>query len=73
MPKLSAPSGAEMVKILEQKGYSQVRTKGSHVRMYPPDYMPEARKVTVPLHKRLKTGTLSSIMRDAGLSREDLR
>ncbi len=73
MPKLPPISGAEMVKVLERKGYSQIRTRGSHVRLYPPDFLPNAKKVTVPLHKRLKTGTLSGIMKDAGLTLDDLK
>ena len=73
MPKPPAISGAEMIKILERKGYAQIRTRGSHVRLYPPEYLPNAKKVTVPLHKQLKVGTLLSILRDSGLSIEDLR
>ena len=73
MPKLPVLSGAEMVRILERKGYSQVRTRGSHVRLYPPTYLPEAKKVTVPLHKLLKVGTLFSIMKDSGLTFDDLK
>ena len=68
-----AISGAELIKILRRKGYVQVRTRGSHVRLYPPDFLPNARKVTVPLHKRLKTGTLINIMRDANLTVQDLK
>ena len=70
MPKLS---GADVIKILERKGYAQVRTRGSHVRLYPPEYLVNAKKVTVPLHKQLKQGTLMNIMRCAGLSAEDLQ
>lgn len=73
MPKLPLIRGAEMVKVLERKGYRQVRIKGSHVRMYPPSFLPLARKVTVPLHKQLKQGTMSSIMKDAELTIEDLK
>lgn len=73
MPKLPGISGAELIKILERKGYVSMRTKGSHVRLYPPDFSSNAKKVTVPLHKRLKTGTLLNIMKDAGLTTEDLR
>jgi predicted RNA binding protein YcfA (HicA-like mRNA interferase family) len=73
MPKLPGISGAELIRILEGKGYVQVRTKGSHVRLYPPIFSPGAKKVTVPLHKRLKTGTLLSIMRDTGVTAEDLQ
>lgn len=71
MPKLPAFSGAEMIRILERKGYVQVRTRGSHARLYPPDYLPEAKKITVPLHKQLKTGTLAGIIKDAGLTTGD--
>ncbi len=73
MPKLPVLSGIALMKILERKGYSEVRTKGSHARLYPPDFNPNAKKVTVPLHKQLKAGTLSSIMKDAGLTIEDLK
>ncbi|MBI4088718.1 type II toxin-antitoxin system HicA family toxin [Candidatus Kaiserbacteria bacterium] len=72
MPKLPAISGAEMIHVLKQKGYVQVRTRGSHVRLYPPEYLPEAKKVTVPLHKQLKAGTLASIMKNTGLTAGDL-
>ena len=72
MPKMPRLSGEDMVKILERKGYVQVRTKGSHIRLYPPDSIPGLKKVTVPLHKHLKPGTFSRIMKDAGLSPEDL-
>jgi len=73
MSKLPKLSGAELIKILERKGYTQVRTRGSHVRLYPPNFLPNAKKVTVPLKKELKTGTFLSIMRDAGLTTEDLK
>lgn len=73
MPKLPGLSGAELVKILVRNGYVQMRTKGSHVRLYPPEVPSDLKKVTVPLHKRLKPGTLSGIMKDTGLTLEDLR
>ncbi len=57
MPKLPAISDAEIIKILERKGYIQVRTRGSHVRLYPPDFLNDTKKVTVPLHKELKMAT----------------
>lgn len=71
MPKLPKLSGAELIRVLERHGYEQVRTKGSHVRLYPPKSS-GLKKVTVPLHKELKTGTLSNILKDAGLTIEDL-
>ena len=71
MSKLPKLSGAELIRILEQHGYEQARIKGSHVRLYPSGSS-GLKKVTVPLHKELKTGTLSNIMKDAGLTFEDL-
>ena len=71
MPKFPRLSVAEMIRILEHKGYIQVRTKGSHVRLYPPEYS-AAKKITVPLHGELKVGTLLSIMKAAGLTIDDL-
>lgn len=73
MPKLPKLSGLEIIKILERKGYIQVRIKGSHARLYSPDFLPHAKKVTVPLHKQLKTGTLLNIMKDTGLAIKDLK
>jgi predicted RNA binding protein YcfA (HicA-like mRNA interferase family) len=72
MPKLPRISGAKLVKILEREGYERVRTCGSHVRLYPPSFLPNAKKVTVPLHGELKIGTLSNIMKDSGLTIEDI-
>ena len=73
MSGFPAISGAELIKILEKKGYQQIRTRGSHVRLYPPSFMVNAKKVTVPLHKRIKLGTFSRIIKDAGLSADDLK
>lgn len=73
MPIYPSISGAELIKILEKKGYTQMRTRGSHVRLYPPEFLAGAKKVTVPLHKQLKIGTLTSIMKDAKLTVEDLK
>ena len=72
MPRLLRLSGAKLIGILEEHGYQQARTKGSHARLYPP-HGSGLKKVTVPLHKELKTGTLSAIMKDAGLTIEDLQ
>jgi predicted RNA binding protein YcfA (HicA-like mRNA interferase family) len=73
MPKLLVLSGAELIRILEHHGYGQIRTRGSHVRLYPPEYSVGLKKVTVPLHVQLKRGTLINIMKDTGLTVEDLK
>lgn len=72
MGKFPRISGADLIRVLERNGYEQVRSKGSHVRLYPANASSTAKKVTVPLHKELKTGTLTSILKDAGLALENI-
>ena len=58
----------QIIKVLEHKGFSFVRQKGSH-RLYKKGNI----RVTVPYHnKDLKPGTLKSIMNQANLKDEDL-
>jgi predicted RNA binding protein YcfA (HicA-like mRNA interferase family) len=70
MPKLPSLTPQQVIKLLEEKGFILDRTKGSH-RIY---YHPESkRRVTVPFHRKdLPRGTLLEILRQAGLSREDI-
>jgi len=60
-------SGREAVKALSRAGFRVVRQRGSHVRL---EKRTEERliKLTVPLHKSLKKGTLRRIIKDAGLT-----
>ncbi len=68
--RLPVVSGEDVIKALHRAGFRVVRQKGSHVRM-------ERRtdegvvKVTVPLHRSLKKGTLRIILKQAGLSVEE--
>lgn len=67
-PRLPTLSGAELVSALQRLGFEQVRQRGSHVVM--------RRGTTgcvVPLHRELKTGTLSGILRQAGVAVSDLQ
>lgn len=66
MPKLPRISGRECVKTLEKLGFVQVRQRGSHVIMRNND-----RGCSVPMHKQLKTGTLSNILKQAKVSVEE--
>jgi predicted RNA binding protein YcfA (HicA-like mRNA interferase family) len=63
-PALPQVSGKETVKALEAAGFEHRSTKGSHAKLRHPD----GRVVIVPLHRSLARGTLSSILRQAGLS-----
>ena len=62
MPELPVCSGAEVIRALERLGFRVVRQRGSHVML---------RKgmagCVVPLHRELKRGTISGILRQAGV------
>ena len=64
-------SGKRMCRVLEQQGWSLMRIKGSHHAYRKAD---PAMTVVVPVHgnRDLKPGTQNGIMKDAGLSDEDL-
>jgi len=69
--KLPVISGAETIKILIHAGFVQVRQKGDHVRLE--KYLKnETLKITVPLHRELKKGTLLRILKDTRITREEL-
>lgn len=71
MPKLPIVSGKDVIKVLSGIGFRHVRTKGSHAIL---NKQVNGIKVTipVPLHKELAKGTLKSIMKQAGLTLDDL-
>ena len=70
MPRLPRISSRKAVRALERLGFDQVRQTGSHVVM---------KKVTeegavgcvIPLHRELKVGTLSSILKQAKVTPEE--
>lgn len=62
-------SGRKVVKILEKVGFSVVGRKGSHVRLKKTS--DRIYVVVVPLHREIAPGTLKSILRQAGLNREE--
>jgi predicted RNA binding protein YcfA (HicA-like mRNA interferase family) len=67
--RLPVVSGAQLIQALERVGWESVRQRGSHVRLKHPD---RSVPLVIPLHKELKRGTLSGILRDAGIDREEL-
>jgi predicted RNA binding protein YcfA (HicA-like mRNA interferase family) len=71
MPKLPSLTPDEVIKVLEKKGFVLDGGRGSH-RVY---YNPETkRRVVVPFHKRdLPKGTLHEILKQAGITREELK
>nr|MDO8081512.1 type II toxin-antitoxin system HicA family toxin [Candidatus Freyarchaeota archaeon] len=67
--KLPCISGKKVIKILAKVGFRTSNIKGSHcilIRDVNPPVI-----VVVPLHNKLKKGTLRNIIKDAGLTREE--
>ena len=69
MGKLRILSGIEVCKILTQYNFVEVRRRGSHIIM---QKKLDNTTITVPVpdHKELLTGTLRSIIRQSGISRD---
>lgn len=65
--KLPILSGEDLIKALKRGGFQIVRQKGSHVSLQKGSY-----KTVVPLHEELAKGTLLGILRQCGLSKDDL-
>lgn len=63
MPKLPVISGKECRKALGRLGFEEVRQRGSHLIMKREDA-----GCVVPMHTEIKTGTLSGILKQAGVS-----
>ena len=64
--KLPVLSGGEVIKALSKIGFKIEHQKGSHVVMARGD-----KGVVIPLHRELDRGTLKSIIRQSGLTREE--
>ena len=71
MSKLPTLTPKKIVKIIERRGFVLDRIKGSHHIYY---HSGTKRRVVVPFHKKdLPKGTLLEILRQAGLSKEELK
>lgn len=62
-------SGTKVVKALAKIGFNVVGRKGSHLRLKKKN--DKTLVVIVPDHKEIAIGTLKSILRQAGLEREE--
>ncbi|NJK51661.1 MAG: addiction module toxin, HicA family [Leptolyngbyaceae cyanobacterium SU_3_3] len=70
MPKMPRISSREAIRALERLGFEQVRQTGSHVVMKKETEAVEIGCV-VPLHRELKIGTLSGILKQAQVKVEE--
>ena len=67
MPKTTTPQ--KIIRVLKRMGFVLKRTRGSHYIFQHPT---TKRRIIVPLHtKDLPKGTLHSIVKSAGISKED--
>ncbi len=70
MPKLY--SARVILNALQRAGFSIISQKGSHIKLFKREedknYI-----VIVPNHKEIAIGTFSSILKQAGMSRKELK
>lgn len=66
MPKLPIVSSEAVIKALKRLGFDVIRQRGSHIVLRRGSF-----GCVVPNHREIKTGTLSGILRQAGVSTEE--
>ena len=71
MSVLPRVSGREAVAALIRAGYEKDRQRGSHIVMR--QTAPPHRRITIPDHDELGKGMLRAILRQAGLTVEELK
>jgi predicted RNA binding protein YcfA (HicA-like mRNA interferase family) len=71
VPKLPVLTSKELARALERAGFVRWRQKGSHLSLYRER---DRRALTIPMHfaKTVPKGTLHAILKQAGLSVEEL-
>jgi len=70
MAKLPSLTSADVIRILQKNGFTLDHSSGSHRIFYNPI---SKKRVIVPFHKKdLPKGTLLAILKQAGISREEI-
>jgi len=71
-PRLPRPTGGDVVRALERDGWQELRRRGSHVILAHPT---KPGRPVVPVHagQTLPPGTLADVLKDCGLTADDLR
>ncbi|QHG18908.1 type II toxin-antitoxin system HicA family toxin [Nostoc sp. ATCC 53789] len=70
MPRLPRISGNEAIRALERLGFIQTRQTGSHIVLKKATLDGEIVCV-VPVHRELKVGTLSGVLKQAKVTPEE--
>jgi predicted RNA binding protein YcfA (HicA-like mRNA interferase family) len=68
---LPAVSGRQLLRAVQRAGFVVLRQKGSHVSMEKRNAEGYWRTI-VPMHREIRPGTLSDILNQTGLSKEEL-
>ena len=68
--KLPLVSGNDVIKLLQKDGFVVTRQRGSHVSLHK-KVENKVLLVVVPIKKEIKKGTLLSIIKQAGMTRDD--
>lgn len=71
MPKLPLLPAREIVKALGKAGFAVVSRRGSHIKLHG-ERGGVSRTVIVPNYSEVPRGVLASILRQAGLARDEL-
>ena len=69
---LPSVSGRELIRALKKAGFVVLRERGSHVSLEKRDSSGYWRTI-VPLHREIRPGTLSDILNQSGLGKDELR
>jgi predicted RNA binding protein YcfA (HicA-like mRNA interferase family) len=69
LSRLPRISGRDAVAAFRRLGYEVDRQRGSHIVLR--NARPPHRRLTVPDHRELATGTLRALIREAGITVED--
>lgn len=69
--KLPAVTPKQLLRVLEKKGWQVDRIRGSHHVLVHPE---QKRALVIAVHNRdLQSGTVTAILRNAGISRDEFR
>ena len=70
MAKLPVLSARDVLKALDRAGFVRVAQRGSHIRLKGA-WAKQTRVVVVPNHPEIARGTLLSIIRQTGMTRDE--
>lgn len=70
MSKIPSVSSSDLIRLVKRFGFVEQRQKGSHLHL---KRQSDNRRITIPVHKgrNIPKGTLTSILKDAGISTEE--